>query len=76
MTAAEIANLETARANFASKLAEVSANPLPDYTVGNTTMSFVAYYKFLREEIEKLDDLIAAAEDGGDAWEERSVGVT
>jgi hypothetical protein len=75
MTAAEIANLETARSNFAAKLAEISANPLPDYTEGNRTFSWVGYYKFLREEIEKLDLLIAATEDG-EAWEERSVGVT
>lgn len=73
LTAAEIANLTTARTNFAAKLAEISTNPLPNYTVGNRTFSWVEYYKFLREEIQALDADIDAAESAeGDAWEYRS----
>lgn len=74
MTDTELTNLKTARANFAAKLAEVSANPLPSYTVGNTTMNFVEYYRFLSEEFAKLDLMVEAEESDADAWEVTSEG--
>lgn len=74
MTAAELANLKTARANFAAKLAEISTNPLPSYTEGNRTFSWVEFYKFLSEQFDKLDAQIDAEESGADAWEVQSEG--
>lgn len=72
LTAAEIANLTTARVNFCAKLAEVSANPLPSYNVGNVSMDFPAYLTFLREQIQALDLQIQIATDNDGAWEIRS----
>ena len=71
-TAAELANLRTARANFIAKLAEVSANPKPNYTVGNQSISWADYYRMLDEKIKDLEELIRLAEDG--AWDVRSIG--
>ena len=72
LTSADITNLTTARTNFAAKLAEISANPLPSYTIGNVSMDFPAFCTFLREQIEALDVQIQEATDGRGAWEIRS----
>ncbi len=73
LTAAEIANLTTARSNFAAKLAEISTNPLPTYSAGGRNFSWVEYYRFLLESMKDLDATIEAAEDEeSDAWEVRS----
>lgn len=72
LTAAEIANLKIARANFAATLATESANPRPTYTAGNQTFDFRGFFEYLTDKIAVLDGLIAQAEDG--AWEVRSQG--
>lgn len=59
LTAAQITSLERVRDNYVSTLLEVSANPKPEYTVGNQTFKHPDYLRFLREEIAALDELIA-----------------
>lgn len=75
MTATDIANLKTARTNLAAKIAEISANPLPSYTVSNRTFDWPTYYRWLLDALKELDTTIAQEEsaDNG-AWEVRSQG--
>jgi hypothetical protein len=72
LTAAELADLTTARSNFVTKLLEISTNPLPTYTIGNQSFSWVEYYRWLSEAIKDLDEQIEADDDDGGAWEVRS----
>lgn len=75
LEAADIANLKTARTNLAAKIAEVSANPLPTYSVGDRSFSWVEYYRWLLEQLKEIDTTIATEESGDNgAWEVRSSG--
>lgn len=56
-------NLETEYANWCAKLAEVSANPRPDYTLpGGASVKFGEYYKFLQEARDKARAALLAAQ--------------
>lgn len=55
-------NLKTARDNFASELATESASPKPSYSIDGQSVSWVEYYRFLREQITALDMAIAKGE--------------
>ncbi len=65
-------NLTTARDNFATKLAEVSASPKPTYNIDGQSVSWTEYYKFLSEQIQSLNKQINEAE----PFEEISQGIT
>lgn len=68
-----IENLTTARDNFAAKLAEISASPKPSYSAPNgQSVSWVEYYKFLQEQVDKLNSQISTQ---GGPWEEVAEGI-
>lgn len=69
---AYIDDLTTARDNFAAKLAEVSAAPKPSYNIDGQQVSWTEYYKFLSEQVERLNQQIS----GGEPFEEVSTGIT
>ena len=56
-------NLATARTNFITQLATISASPKPSYNVNGQQFDWVEYYTFLTQQIAAIDNLIAA-EDG------------
>lgn len=58
---AYIDDLTTARDNFAAQLAEISASPKPTYSVDGQQVSWTEHYKFISEQIDKLNLQIAAA---------------
>ena len=51
-------NLTTARDNYAQRLAEISANPKPNYNVEGTSYSWTDYQKMLIDNLERLNGLI------------------
>lgn len=65
-------NLTTARDNLAAKLAEVSADPKPTYSIDGQSFSWVEYYKFLTDSVDALNLQIS----GGEPFEEVTRGVT
>jgi hypothetical protein len=67
-----IDDLTTARNNFASKLAEVSASPKPTYNIDGQSVSWTEYYRFLSEQVERLNKQI----NDGEPFEEVSMGIT
>ena len=58
---AYVDSLITARDNFATQLAEISAAPKPSYTVDGQQVSWTDHYRFLSEQIDKLNQQISAA---------------
>lgn len=56
-------NLATARTNFITKLAAISADPKPSYNVNGQQFAWTEFYTFLTQQIAQIDNLIAA-EDG------------
>jgi hypothetical protein len=69
---AYIDDLITARNNFAAKLAAESANPKPTYSIDGQSVSWTEYYKFLSEQVDRLNEQI----NNGEPFEEVSQGVT
>lgn len=57
-----IDSLTTARDNFASKLAEISANPKASYSIDGQSVSRVEYYRFLADQVKSLNEQIAAGQ--------------
>jgi hypothetical protein len=55
-------NLTTARDNLSIRLAEISANPKPDYSVNGQSFSWLAYYNYLLQQIKEIDDLLVSRE--------------
>lgn len=55
-------NLTTARDNIAAKLAEVSANPKPSYTIDNQSVSWGDYMTQLQLALDSFNALIAAGQ--------------
>lgn len=55
-------SLATARDNFAAKLAEISVDPKPSYSIDGQSVSWTEYYRFLSEQVDKLNAQIAAGE--------------
>lgn len=55
--ATEAENLATARANIAAKIASVSANPKPNYSVDGQTFSHADYFRMLTEQYRMLGQL-------------------
>lgn len=55
-------NLTTARDNYASILASISASPKPSYNVEGQAFSWTEYQKFLTEMVSGLNTQIAAGE--------------
>ena len=51
-------NLTTARDNYASQLASISAKPKPNYSLDGQSVSWAEYQAFLMDKIEKLNELI------------------
>lgn len=54
-------NLETARNNVAAALAEITANPKPDYSVDGESYSWASYFQMLTTQLEALNKQLAAA---------------
>lgn len=75
LTPAELQSLITARTNYATILATESANPKPQYSVGNQSFDWPAYAQLLRQEIEQLDLMIQQQQNNRGAWEVRSRGL-
>lgn len=73
LTAAQITQLESIRANLITTLLTESAAPKPSYTIGNQTVSWTEYYAWKWKAITDIDDYLQENEDG--AWEIRSIGV-
>lgn len=57
-----IESLTTARDNFATKLAEISADPKPSYSIDGQSVSYTDYYRFLSEQVKSLNEQIAAGQ--------------
>jgi hypothetical protein len=54
-------NLQTMRDNYAAKLAAISANPKPTYSIDGQSVSWDSYRKSLLEEIDKINGMLSAA---------------
>lgn len=65
-------NLATARDNFAAKLAEISASPKPSYSIDGQSVSWTEYYKFLSDQVDKVNEQI----NSGEPFEEVGQGIT
>ena len=52
-------DLEATKVSIATKLREVMANPLPDYSIGGQSVSRDQYYKMLLQQMKDLNELIA-----------------
>lgn len=59
-------NLETTRDNIAALLAQITADPNPDYTVGNRTISKGAYMAQLVQQLAEINKQLQTA---GGSWE-------
>lgn len=57
--ASDLQNLETTLSNLIRVRAEASADPKPSYTVNGQQFDWVGYYKWLSEEIDKVQAQIA-----------------
>lgn len=55
-------DLATARDNFAAKLAEISVSPKPSYSIDGQSVSWTDYYRFLSDQVDKLNEQIAAGQ--------------
>lgn len=55
-------NLITAKANIAAKIAEISANPKPNYSIDGQSISWASYFDMLNSQLGKLDESIAVAQ--------------
>jgi hypothetical protein len=53
-------NLQTAVDNISAKIAEVSANPKPNYSIDGQSVSHADYFRMLTEQYGVLNELIAA----------------
>lgn len=60
--ATRLENLKAARDGFTAKLAEVSTDCKPSYNIDGQSVNWVQYYRFLSDQIDKLDARIAAAD--------------
>ena len=62
LTAANIANLETARDNLCTELATATASGVisPNYSKGNQSVSFADYLASLVDRIKAIDDILDA----------------
>ena len=65
------ANLETARNNVAARLAEITANPKPDYSVDGESYSWTSYFQALVSQLEALNKALQTA---GGGWETKTHG--
>jgi hypothetical protein len=52
-------NLQTAEANLATKIAEISANPKPNYSIDGQSVSHNDYLKMLIENLKQVKEAIA-----------------
>lgn len=59
-------NLETARSNMAARLAEITANPKPDYSIDGKSVSWSGYVSMLTDQMQRINALIQA--EGGPQW--------
>jgi hypothetical protein len=55
-------NLTTARDNLSVRLAEISANPKPTYSVNGQSFSHVEFQRYLLDAIKEIDDLLVSRE--------------
>lgn len=69
---AVIDSLNTAKANYAALLAQISANPRPTYTVGQQTFSWMEFQKFIMEQIKAINEQINVE----NPFEEEILGMT
>lgn len=70
-----IAKYEQIRDGLVDALVSDSANPKPDYTIGNQTVSRQAWRESLLKQIQEYEALISDLGDDA-AWEVRSTGYT
>ena len=73
--ATRAANLQTALNNTAERLADLTANPKPSYSVDGESWSWSEYLSMLIDKQEALRKALQAATNGG-AFEVRSRGLT
>jgi hypothetical protein len=66
-------NLKTTRDNIAAKLAEMSANPKPNYSIDGVSYSWDQLRMSLSQQLKDVNEMLAMA-DGG--FEIRSQGIT
>jgi hypothetical protein len=57
-----LTNLTTSRDNLAIRLAEISANPKPTYSVNGQSFSHVEFQRYLLDAIKEIDDLLVSRE--------------
>ena len=62
------ANLQTAKENYATILASISASPKPTYSIDGRSYSWVEYQKFLMEQMKAIDAQLSS-ESGDDTFE-------
>jgi hypothetical protein len=60
--ASEAENLQTAIDNVAAKLAEVTANPKPSYSIDGQSVSWGEYYRMLTGHLKELREAKIAAD--------------
>ncbi len=69
--ATAVQNIDTAIANCAAQLADVTANPKPTYTAGGRTFNWTEYLKFLTDSMMALQ---VAKQAAGGPFVVRSIG--
>lgn len=52
-------NLQTSQSNLAKKIAEVTANPKPNYSVDGQSVSHADFLRMLMEELKAVTEAIA-----------------
>jgi hypothetical protein len=55
---AVIDDLNTAKANVAAILAQITADPKPTYSIDGQSVSWESYFSMLSDKLEKLNQLI------------------
>lgn len=71
--ATAVTNLDTAIEQITAQIADVTANPKPDYSVGGQSVSWAAYLNVLKS---SLKELIEARALLSGPYEYRSAGVS
>jgi len=69
-------NLTQARLQISERLVEITTSPKPSYNVNGQQVSWTEYSKALTEQLDKLNDAIAAGEVDGTPFEIISQGFT
>ncbi len=68
---AAIDDLKTAKANIAARLAAITADPKPSYTVGDQTFQWNEYFEKLTAQLKEIN-LLISIEDGPQEYDSQA----